>query len=470
MASSRKSRSLSKPFDIESAFERALGDILARVRAFGRDADRIAIAYSGGLDSGVLLHLASRYGKRSGLEIIACHVHHGLSPNADTWVAHCEAETLRCNVTLLSRRIDVPTGSGRGVEEAARIARYSALAQMCREAGARLLLTAHHQDDQAETVLLQLARGAGLPGLSGMATLQHAHALLGNGLAIGRPLLGMSRTQLELAAHEAGLDAVHDESNADLRYRRNAIRHAVVPALDAHFPGFAAAASRSATHIQAAQSLLADLAALDLAQCGGDWDAPLRISGLAALPERRADNLLRHWLQHQGIRLPSSARLEEIRKQMLTSAEDAQPEVDLGERILRRSGAVLAIHAKRAAAPDFDILLRWNGEAEIALPQWHGTLLLMQGEGAGIPAGSLREHGLCLRPRRGSERLKLSLTRPSRGLKQLYQDAGIPPWTRLWSPLAYLDEQLVFVAGLGMDARHVAPQGIMLRWREDTRA
>jgi tRNA(Ile)-lysidine synthase len=471
MASSRKSRNPSNPADIASAFERALGDILARVRALGRDSSRIALAYSGGLDSSLLLHLACRYGKQNDLKIIACHVHHGLSPNADAWLAHAEAEAQRRGASFLSRRVVLDLNAGRGVEEAARLARYRALAEMCQQGEAGLLLTGHHQNDQAETVLLQLARGAGLPGLSGIAAFQQAHALLGNRVAVGRPLLGISRVQLEEAAREYGLVHVDDESNADLRYRRNAIRHAIVPAMETHFPGYAAALSRSAAHAQSAQALLRDLAEIDLAHCGAsDWHAPLPADSLARLPARRADNLLRHWLQQQRVSLPSTARMEEVREQMLNAAADAHPEIDFGTMVLRRVRGSLILTPRRDTPPDDDILLRWQGQEEIVVPQWQGSLQFLRGSGPGISTQLLRQHDLQLRPRRGSERLKPAPLRPSRSLKLLYQEAGIAPWRRLWSPLVYLEERLVFVAHLGMDARHVEEGGIVLRWKENTAA
>src|SRR6476661_5955087 len=157
MANSRKSRSLNEGGEVVATFERALGEILARVAVSGAGArPHIGIAFSGGLDSTVLLHLASQYAQTRDIRLTAFHVHHGLSPNADAWLAHCEQEAARCGVRLVSGAVDVSNPDGRGIEEAARIARYRALGNMCRDSGCDLLLTAHHLDDQAETVLLQL--------------------------------------------------------------------------------------------------------------------------------------------------------------------------------------------------------------------------------------------------------------------------------------------------------------------------
>jgi tRNA(Ile)-lysidine synthase len=470
MANSRKSRTPSRndASSLTQAFERALADIVARVGISGADG-RIGVAFSGGLDSTVLLHLASRYARERHLTLTAFHVHHGLSPNADAWLAHCAQAAMACGVPLAHRQVDVSDDSGRGLEEAARMARYRALGEMCRETGCRLLLTAHHQDDQAETVLLQLMRGAGLPGLSGMAALQVRHELMGDGVSLGRPLLDVARQQLEQARDMLALEHINDESNGDLRYRRNALRNTVAPLLEQHFPGFAARVARSAGHAQAAQSLLQDLAEIDLALCGaGSWSDPLHVPPLKALTPRRADNLLRHWLYQNRVQLPSQSRLEEIRSQMLDAAHDMHPFFDFGAMALRRIGSRLELHPRIGTPPEDPVALRWQGEAGIAVPAWRGTLLFEAGDGLGVPRGALLRHPLMLHRRAGQERLKLAANRPSRSLKTLYQEAEIAPWRRLWSPLLYLNGELVFAAGLGMDVRHLAMgESVALRWAPD---
>ena len=468
MANSRKSRSPNREGGIAAAYERALGAILARVAVSG-PALRIGIAFSGGLDSSVLLELASRHAAAHNLALTAFHVHHGLSPNADAWMAQCGREAAACGVPMLSRNVTVVDAGGRGVEEAARIARYRALGELCREAGCALLLTAHHQDDQAETVLLQLLRGAGLPGLSGMAQFQASHDLLGDGVALGRPLLGLRRADLEEYARQAGLNHVNDESNADPRYRRNALRQDVAPVLERHFPGFAPLVARSAGHVQSAQALLQELAEIDLAACrAADWSAPLHVPGLQTLSTQRADNLLRHWLYRNRVQLPSASRLEEICSQMLGAAGDMHPFFDFGPMTLRRIGSRLELHPRVGTPPDAPVALRWQGEAELPVPAWRGRLVLEPTNGLGVSQEELRRHPLVLHPRAGQERLKLAANRPSRSLKALYQEADIPPWRRLWSPLLYLNGELVFVAGLGMDVRHaVMGDAVLLRWESD---
>lgn len=470
MANSRKSRSPSRndAGSLTTAFETALADIAARVAISGAD-PRIAVAFSGGLDSSVLLHLASGYARERHLALIAFHVHHGLSPNADAWLAHCEQAAAACGVPLVSRQVEVNDDSGRGIEEAARIARYQALGEMCRESGCRLLLTAHHQDDQAETVLLQLMRGAGLPGLSGMASFQVRHELMGDAVSLGRPLLDIPRLQLEQVRDELALPHISDESNCDLRYRRNALRNAVAPLLEQHFPGFAARVARSAGHAQAAQSLLQDLAEIDLALCrAASWNDPLHVPELKTLTSRRADNLLRHWLYQNRVQLPSQSRLQEIRSQMLDAANDMHPFFDFGAMVMRRIGNRLELHPRLGTPPEEPVELHWHGEADIAVPSWRGRLVLEPTDGLGLPREVLSRHPLMLHPRAGQERLKMAANRPSRSLKTLYQEAEIAPWRRLWSPLLYVNGALVFAAGLGMDVRHVAMgESVLLRWVPD---
>jgi tRNA(Ile)-lysidine synthase len=477
MANSRKSTSPNSnagsadKLTLTAAFERALGAILARVCAFTeRPPLSIAVAYSGGLDSSVLLHLTARHAAAHGIKLHAFHVHHGLSPNADQWIAHCEAEAARCRVPFDAARVELADSERRGVEEAARVARYAALGELCRRHGVGLLLTAHQQDDQAETVLLQLMRGAGLPGLSGMAAFQDGHDLLGAGVALGRPLLHIARVELEQEARRLGLAHVEDESNEDTRYRRNALRRQIMPQIEQNFPNFTPLIGRSARHIQSAQLLLQELAEMDLERCRADVRGDtLALAGFDGLSDQRIDNLLRHWLYRQGVQLPSTARLEQIRRQMLHAADDLHPFFDFGPVRLHRIGGRLELHPNLGTPPGAELKLQWRGEPEIAVPEWCGRLFFEAAAGAGgLDAEQVRSGRLTLRARSGQERLKIAANRPSKSLKSLFQEHAIAPWQRAWLPLLYLDDELAFVAGLGMDARRLTGNGtVALRWEFD---
>lgn len=474
MESSRKSAQRTKAIDsVIASFERALGAILARV-VVSDPPLAMAIAYSGGLDSSVLLHLAARYCQREAIPLHAFHVHHGLSPNADAWLAHCEQQTRALNVPFQAARIQPDNVAADGVEQAARVARYAALGDLCRTHGVQLLLTAHHQDDQAETVLLQLFRGAGLRGLGSMRDLHDAHGLTGGDVLVGRPLLECSRKALERVADDRSVAHIQDESNLNTRYRRNAIRQQIMPLIERTYPGAAATIARSSQHWQSAQLLLDELALIDLNACADGHS--LRIDAMAMLSVQRVDNLLRFWLMARGASYaPTSAQLVQLRTQMLAARSDAQPALVLCGLQLRRHAGALQAHPIRPAAsvhqlhsepPTVPLVIRWQGESSIAVPQWQGTLLFATAQARGICPQRLQSSALTLQPRSGGERLKPDLARPSRSLKNLFQEADLPAQQRPWLPLAYLDGQLVFAAGLGMDARAAdAPGGVVMHWQ-----
>ncbi len=472
MGNSRKSPSLNKANPAATAVaarcERALEAILARVVVSG---GAIALAYSGGLDSSLLLRLLADFGRRRKLQVLAFHVHHGLSPNADDWLAHCAAQAALAGVAFDAARVTLTDVATHGVEQAARLARYNALGELCRRHRVAALLTAHHQDDQAETMLLQLFRGAGLRGLSGMSEADDAHALLGPVL-LGRPLLDCRRHELAQAATELGVTHIVDESNADVRYRRNAVRQAILPLVEQHFPGATVAIARSSRHAQAVQPLLDDLAEIDLASCADPTNREaLCAERLAALSPSRADNLLRHWLVLRGARRPpSEAQLTQLRQQVCGAAHDAQPLLELGGLRLQRQAGLLIVSRLTAGEPPAGaIRLHWQGESRIELPPWRGALIFEQGV-VGLPAELLRKGELTLRARSGGERLKQDGTRPSRSLKNLYQEAGVPARHRPWLPLLFLDNDLIWAAGLGLDARYAqVPEGIRLAWEADIR-
>ncbi|MFJ1472447.1 tRNA lysidine(34) synthetase TilS [Massilia orientalis] len=437
----------------------------------------VAVALSGGLDSMVLLHLVHAHG----LSARAFHVHHGLSPNADAWRDHCAAAAAALGIPFDWRAVVVAKGKS-GIEAAARKLRYAALGEMCRAHGAGLLLTAHHLDDQVETVLLQLLRGSGPAGLSGMDPANRAPGLLGDErLAMARPLLGVARADLEQFAREQGITWVEDESNTDPRYARNALRHQVMPALAAAFPGYQQRIARSSAHTRSAQRLLDELGEQDLQAClAGDG---LDLVRVRALSRDRIDNLLRHWFTVRRLAMPATAWLAQMVAQILSAREDAQllvehPDVDvrrhrdhlylvprLPDLAGMRDPEDAGIIDKHAQA------FRWNGEASIAFPDYGGVLHFDAAERGFDPAW-LRAQRLEIDFRKGGERLRLAHNRPSRSLKMHYQASGIPAWERGRLPIVNAGFDLLFAAGLGMDCRHVTegPGRIALRWESATAA
>lgn len=397
---------------------------------------KLAIAYSGGLDSSILLHVAHQWAKQNQATLHAFHIHHGLSPNADTWLSHCEQQCAALNVTFAARRITLEGIKQSGVEAAARKQRYAALGDLCREHGVELLLTAHHLDDQAETVLLQLLRGSGTAGLSGMDGSNSAAGLLQNDrLLLARPLLAVSRRQLEAFQQAHAVPHIEDESNADPRYARNALRNLVMPALAEHFPGFQERFARSAQHAQSAQRLLDELADQDLAAAlapelqaapgaGGraatlasaapaTGPAPagtalaavppvaagvaagsaamigthsagtLSVAHMRTLSHDRNCNLLRRWFHQRGLAMPSTAWLHEMLEQLLSAGEDTNLCVTHPECEVRRHRGRLLLAPRRPELAGmredkFDDspaqAFRWQGETQIDFPDYGGVL------------------------------------------------------------------------------------------------
>ena len=314
---------------------------------------------------------------------------------------------------------------------------------------------AHHRNDQAETLLLQLLRGAGPHGLAAMPALREDAAQV----AWWRPLLEVSREQIDACARDRGLAWIDDESNADHHRARNAVRHTVLPALRAIAPQAEATLARAAAHQAEAARLIDELAAQDAADAFDG--ATLARAALDALPAHRARNLLRWFLRGLHLPAPSTARLAAMLDQLRDARNDARIR-------LSHAGAEIGVHRGRIAlhAPAplrFD--MPWSGEPSVVLP--HGTLVFGHASGAGIDEGRLAGTLVRIRSREGGERFQIAPDRPRRALKSILRDAGIPAWERQGLPLVYCGDALVAVAGVGIDADfQTAPAhpGLTIAW------
>lgn len=382
----------------------------------------VCVALSGGVDSVVLLHALRALAPKFRLQVCAMHVNHGISPNARRWEGFCRALCARLRVPLTVRRVKVKP-SGQGLEAAAREARYAALA------GGRvgIVVLAHQLDDQAETVLLNLLRGSGLAGASGMAESGPLHGACAAGRRALRPLLAVAREDIEAYAREHELDWVEDESNVDEMLMRNWVRRRVAPLLAARFPRWREALSRAASHFAEAQGLL-----------GADAPAKLTTPMLSAVPAARAKLLLRGFLSARGLRAPSAQQLNEMLHQLISAPGDARVELHHDGQVLRRYRGVISVLPATLAAH---------------------SVALRKCRGSGIDAEKLKAGEVTVRLRRGGERLRLAADRPSRTLKNLFQEAGIPPWERDRLPLLYCGSDLVWVPGLGIAANYRAAKG-----------
>lgn len=302
----------------------------------------LLVAFSGGLDSTVLLVLAARFARAHGLALNALHVHHGLSPHADHWVAHCEGVCRQLAVPLIVERVQLCRGNGESLEAQARAARYERLAAHLGEG--EWLLTAHHQDDQLETLLLALKRGAGLRGLAGMVASQPFAA--GHLL---RPLLDMSRAELAQAAQSLPYGWVEDESNEDPSYDRNFLRQQIIPLLKDRWPAMARTTARTMALCAEQEALISELAEADW-QAVGEGEG-LRIDGLLSLSPVRRNNLLRHWIRRQGGEMPSRELLGLLWQEVALARDDANPRLSLQGLACRRYQGRLYLIAPDSRPP-----------------------------------------------------------------------------------------------------------------------
>lgn len=390
---------------------------------------RIAVAFSGGLDSTVLLHAlgATPDVRERGLRAI--HVHHGLHPDADAWAAHCERICHALDVPLTVLRVHVDAASGRGTEGAARAARLTAFRQAL--ADDELLALAHHRDDQAETVLLRLLRGAGDGGLAAM----RRRSRLG-GLHLWRPLLELPRAVLREYAISHSLRWIEDPSNAETGYDRNFLRHRVLPLLAERWPQAARNITRSAA-LLAEQAQLLDVATaaqLDAVQVAPD---ALSISGLLAYPRPQRARILRRWLRARLGDPPPANVLNAAERDLLQARHDRQARIDwAGICLLRWRDRLHALRAKAAWPANWQAI--WDGRMPLSLPD--GSHMVLHGcESFDAP--------LTVRARRGGERIRL----PGRGhhhaLKHVLQDRHVPPWARERMPLLFGADGELLAAG-----------------------
>ncbi len=409
------------------------------------------VAFSGGLDSSVLLTALCRLGRRD--TVRAVHVDHALHPESATWAQRCAAFAAQLGVPYETVRVAVDRESGRGLEAAAREARYHALGAGL--APGEVLLTAHHGDDQLETLLLRLLRGSGVRGMRGIIEL----ADFGVG-QLARPLLGFSRMQLRAQAERWQLTWLEDPANAALRHDRSFLRVEVLPHLKERWPAATRMAERLAAQMTDAEELLVTVAAADAQAIENQRRIP-RAVALSLAPARQR-NLLRHLIRSAGLGIPSALQLDELRSSWLNARADAQTLVRWpgGEGRIYRGNLYLLTPLAPPPQPNYRAALGkqrgWSGPA--------GQVMLEPvADGPGLPQ-SWVEAGLELRFRAGGERFQ-PLGKPHRRpLRSWLQEAGVVPWMRGRIPLLYSGDRLVAVGDLWLAASAAQSPGEP-RWR-----
>ena len=428
---------------------------LSKSKQSKADLDRtpkVAVALSGGLDSTALLH--SAIAAHGADNVIAFHINHGLQKQADRWLIHCARITTEMGVDFDFRLLELGANekSNSNLEAKAREARYEALREMCHAHGVTNLLLGHHQDDQAETVILQLIRGSGIAGLAAMPIVRDD---ISSPIRLWRPFLELTRSEIESYANEHQLEWIEDPSNADERFTRNAVRKRVIPLLEKIQPQVVKNLSRTAAHLAQAKELLDDLADIDLN--GMVIDGGIKISQLMTLRQEnsaRASNVLRRWLQLNQLIMPSEERLGSWWK-------------DLDE-----SGAKLQI--KLEWLHDGFKLRLWRGILTVTEEQgqkgsWIFRELDPKSDEPGLPLRLFEEakleQSISERERQGGEKMRIHAKRPRRILKNLFQEFDIPPWQRD-ALLLFIGDELLAVAGIGMNADFTTTSGerVVAEW------
>ncbi len=404
---------------------------------------RIAVALSGGLDSVVLLDTVCKAQAKNPSQIFVFHIHHGLQKQADDWLIFCEKLAKKYKVHFDFRLLHLGNQEQGNIEARARAGRYEALTELCMEYGIEDLLLAHHQNDQAETVLLQLLRGAGVAGVAGMPNTRTLNNTEGK-ITLHRPLLNQSRTELEGYAKAHKLKWIEDPSNQDSKYRRNAIRKSILPALEKIQPEAIANLARSAGLLGEAQVLLDRLAAQDSKTIL--MKAGLKHKSLMDLEKKdlpSANNVLRYWLKANDLAMPSQERLAAWWRDLNSVKAGAQLEWSHDQKTIRLWRGILQIEDEKAG-------------------EWVFKTIPASSKTLGLPSQWVKEaqkKGLITqKDRAGSERIQIKAKTPRKTLKNLFQESDIPPWQRK-APLLYINGELVAVAGVGVSYPHLVSSG-----------
>jgi tRNA(Ile)-lysidine synthase len=436
-----------------------LGSFSAALRAHvPAETSGLLVAYSGGLDSTVLLHAVAALRANSSWPVRAIHVDHQLHADSARWAEHCELASQALGVPFERCTVSLKDSGALGIEAAAREARYAALRQRLRSG--ETLLTAQHADDQAETLLLALMRGTGVRGLAGMPSRRR----FGAGWHV-RPLLGVRRRDLEQWARERALTWLDDPSNTSDRFARNHLRVQILPRLEQRWPSVVRQLERTAGHLAESAELLDHLAGIDAQQCVRE--RCLDLDRLSRLDTARQRNLLRWWLRAQDVRSPSTAQLEALQAMIASAAIDRVPFADLdGVRVFRHRSLLYAEAIERVSSMPEPCA--WSWHEPLALGEGAGHLRAVETHGAGLARRRLPDV-IDVRFRSGGERVQMPGASTHRTLKNLLQEADVLPWWRDRVPILFVREQLCAVADLWIDATANAKPdeaGVKIVWED----
>jgi tRNA(Ile)-lysidine synthase len=417
----------------------------------------ILLGLSGGLDSCVLLHLLANMQTQLDFKLKAIHVHHGLSSSADDWLNFCKQKCKLLDIEFDAVKVKINEKGSLGIEGEARELRYEAIKK--KQKG--VVALGHHQNDQAETLLLQLLRGSGLKGLAGMPEFDEERKFW-------RPMLNIKKELLEKYASENGIKYIKDESNEDINFDRNFIRKKVLPLIESRYPASIETISRSATNISEGHQINELLALDDSKNVMSDDGSHLLIENLNKLPNLRAINLIRWWLSFNDLLMPSKKNVEELFRQVKLIKKDTSLNLKISnDRSIRAFDDKLLIVSIMNDLPSYHF--KWAGQEEIELPN-KSKLHFVKTKKGGLSLSKLGAKSLYIKSRTGGEKLKSFPDQPSRSLKYLFQKADIPHWERDQVPLVYANEQLVAVPNLGVQYEYqskVGEVGYQIKWLRD---
>lgn len=393
------------------------------------------VGLSGGMDSVALLHLFSR----TSFKVRAIYIHHGLSPNADHWAEFCAQYCKRLNIPFILQKVYVDKSNG--IENGARAARYQAFKQHLNEN--EVIATAHHLDDQAETFLLALKRGSGIKGLSAMQAVSFSQ-----NFTLFRPLLGISKAELVEYATQHKLDWIEDESNADSRFDRNFLRNEILPKLNQRWSHFNEMVARSAQHCAEQQALIEELLSDELKQRIGE-NQQLSIIGFEDFSPAKLQQLLRLWLEKNGVAMPTQAQLQAVIFELIFANADKNPQLKIGNNVIRRYQQAIFITEELKAIPAFEIVL--NTESEMELPYQLGTIIRHKQEI--IYKKKKKNHRLLLPNELAEQAVSLTIGKQGKvkcygkphreEMKKIWQNHGVPVWERDRTPLIFWQNEWI---------------------------
>jgi tRNA(Ile)-lysidine synthase len=403
--------------------------------------NHIYVGYSGGVDSHVLLHLCASVPSLGG-QITAVHIHHGLQDEADSWVEHCKKTAENLDVDFIMLPVYADANQGESPEEAARNARYTALKTLVNVD--EVLMVAQHREDQLETVLLQLFRGAGLRGLSGIPE----NSFFGQGMML-RPLLNVTKPEIIDYAQAHNLQWIEDPSNQQNDYDRNFLRNVIIPLLKQRWESCDKTVARSARHCAEAQVVVSEVADELFYPVFSSSNKTLCVSQLQAHKSPRQQLIIRHWFQSLGLRMPAQAFVERIQSEVIAAREDSDPILAGQGCFIRRYRDRLYCLKQAEQEPPQDIV--WSTEQSNIDYLSHRKLFYVPSS-AGILSEQWRKAKVTVKFRTGGEKIRLPNRKEHHTLKKLFQEVGVPPWEREIMPLIYLNNKLAAVGDLWISA------------------